>query len=109
MIGVLVYGTIKTIISFMGAEQSWTRIIIGLLLLVFIVVQRIIVVRSEQSTIGGRVLVRQNGPVDSRPLLELTGATVRFGADAALDGVDFRLFPARCTRSWARTAPASRR
>ncbi|WP_062318151.1 sugar ABC transporter ATP-binding protein [Demequina maris] len=28
-----------------------------------------------------------------RPLLELTGATVRFGADAALDRVDFRLFP----------------
>ena len=47
MIGVFVYGTIKTIISFLGAEQSWTRIIIGLLLLVFIVVQRIIVVRSE--------------------------------------------------------------
>jgi galactofuranose transport system ATP-binding protein len=31
--------------------------------------------------------------VDPRPLLELTGATVRFGADAALDSVDFRLFP----------------
>src|SRR5688500_19958514 len=30
---------------------------------------------------------------EARPLLELTGATVRFGADAALDGVDFRLFP----------------
>ena len=26
-------------------------------------------------------------------MLELTGATVHFGADAALDGVDFRLFP----------------
>lgn len=26
------------------------------------------------------------------PLLELTGATVRFGADVALDGVDFRMF-----------------
>jgi galactofuranose transport system ATP-binding protein len=31
--------------------------------------------------------------VDPQPLLELTGATVRFGADAALDAVDFRLFP----------------
>ena len=48
MIGVFVYGTIKTIISFLGAEQSWTRIIIGLLLLLFIVVQRVIVVRSER-------------------------------------------------------------
>jgi simple sugar transport system ATP-binding protein len=30
---------------------------------------------------------------EGRPLLELTGATVRFGADAAIDGVDFRMFP----------------
>ena len=29
LIGVLVYGTIKKVISFMGAEQSWTQIIIG--------------------------------------------------------------------------------
>lgn len=28
-----------------------------------------------------------------RPILELDGGTVYFGADAALDGVDFRLFP----------------
>ena len=48
MIGVFVYGTIKTVISFLGAEQSWTRITIGLLLLVFVVVQRVIVVRSER-------------------------------------------------------------
>jgi galactofuranose transport system permease protein len=47
MIGVFVYGTIKTVISFLGAEQSWTRISIGLLLLLFIVVQRMIVFRSE--------------------------------------------------------------
>lgn len=48
VIGVLVYGTIKSVISFMGAEQSWTRIIIGALLLLFIVVQRVIVARSER-------------------------------------------------------------
>ena len=48
MVGVFVYGTIKTIISFMGAKQSWTQIIIGALLLVFIVVQRAIVARSER-------------------------------------------------------------
>jgi simple sugar transport system permease protein len=48
VIGVFVYGTIKTVISFMGAEQSWTRIIVGLMLLVFIGVQRIIVYRSER-------------------------------------------------------------
>lgn len=48
MIGVFVYGTIKTAISFMGAEQSWTRITIGALLLVFVVVQRVIVSRSSR-------------------------------------------------------------
>lgn len=48
LIGVFVYGTIETVISYMGAEQSWTRIIIGLMLLMFIVVQRIIVVRAER-------------------------------------------------------------
>ncbi len=31
--------------------------------------------------------------MEVRPLLELTGATVYFGADAVLDGVDFRMFP----------------
>ncbi|MCR2825182.1 ABC transporter permease subunit [Microbacterium sp. zg.Y909] len=46
MIGVFVYGTIKTVISFLGADQSWTRISIGALLLLFVVVQRIIVARS---------------------------------------------------------------
>ena len=48
LVGVLVYGTIKKIISFMGAEQSWTQIIIGGLLLLFIVVQRVIVARSAR-------------------------------------------------------------
>ncbi|GLI26725.1 ABC transporter permease [Agromyces rhizosphaerae] len=46
LVGVLVYGTIKKVISFMGAEQSWTQIIIGALLLLVIIVQRIIVARS---------------------------------------------------------------
>lgn len=50
MIGVFVYGTIKTIISFMGAEQSWTHIIVGALLLLFIVVQRAIVARSARGS-----------------------------------------------------------
>lgn len=48
LVGVLVFGTIKSTISFMGAEQSWMQIIIGALLLLFIVVQRAIVARSEQ-------------------------------------------------------------
>jgi simple sugar transport system permease protein len=48
VVGVFVYGTINTIINFMGAEQSWTRIIVGALLLLFIVVQRFIVGRTER-------------------------------------------------------------
>lgn len=48
MIGVFVYGTIKTAISYLGAEQSWTRITIGALLLIFVVVQRAIVARSSR-------------------------------------------------------------
>lgn len=48
LLGVLVHATIKTIITFKGAEQSWMQIIIGALLLLFIVVQRAIVARSER-------------------------------------------------------------
>lgn len=44
---------------------------------------------------GGRgIHHRDNGLMEeASPLLQLTGATVRFGADAAIDRVDFRLFP----------------
>jgi simple sugar transport system permease protein len=48
MIGVFVYGTIKTSISFLGAEQSWMQIIVGGLLLVFILIQRLIVARTAR-------------------------------------------------------------
>lgn len=48
MIGVFVYGTIKTIISFLGAEQAWMQIIVGGLLLLFILIQRVIVARAER-------------------------------------------------------------
>jgi simple sugar transport system permease protein len=48
MVGVLVFSTINAVINFMGANQAWTRIIVGLLLLVFIVVQRAIVARAER-------------------------------------------------------------
>ena len=30
---------------------------------------------------------------EARAVCELTGATVRFGAEAAIDDVDFRMFP----------------
>ena len=43
---------------------------------------------------GGARTTRHNGEMDEPPpLLELTGTTVRFGAETALDGVDFRMFP----------------
>ncbi len=42
LIGVLVYGTIQTFINFDGTLSSWwTRIAIGVLLLVFVVIQRL--------------------------------------------------------------------
>ncbi|GGP77395.1 galactofuranose ABC transporter, permease protein YjfF [Saccharothrix coeruleofusca] len=45
--GVLVLGTIQTLISFQGTLSSWwTKIVIGVLLLAFIVLQRLIVRRS---------------------------------------------------------------
>jgi simple sugar transport system permease protein len=44
--GVLVLGTIQTLISFQGTLSSWwTKIVIGVLLLVFIAVQRTMVRR----------------------------------------------------------------
>lgn len=46
LLGVLVYGAIDQVISFEGAEQSWTRISVGVLLLAFVVVQRAIVART---------------------------------------------------------------
>ena len=48
LVGVLVYGTIITTISFMGAEQAWTKIIIVKLMLFFIVAQREIIAGSER-------------------------------------------------------------
>ena len=45
----------------------------------------------------------------SAPLLELEGVSKSFPGVQALDDVDLELRPARCTRSSARTAPASRR
>jgi ABC-type xylose transport system permease subunit len=50
MIGVFGYGTIKTAISFLGVDQSWTRITIGALLLVFVVVQRLLVARTARTS-----------------------------------------------------------
>jgi simple sugar transport system permease protein len=47
-VGVLVYGVIKVAITFLGADASWTRITIGILLLAFVVVQRLIVSRSTR-------------------------------------------------------------
>ena len=48
VLGVLVLGLIQTIIQFEGTLSSWwTRIIIGILLLVFVVLQRLLVLRRR--------------------------------------------------------------
>ena len=48
VLGVLVLGLIQTVISFQGTLSSWwTRIVIGALLFVFIVLQRLITVRRR--------------------------------------------------------------
>jgi simple sugar transport system permease protein len=47
LLGVLVLGLIQTFISFEGTLSSWwTRIVIGVLLLVFVVLQRVLVRRT---------------------------------------------------------------
>ncbi|UOQ50120.1 sugar ABC transporter permease YjfF [Gracilibacillus caseinilyticus] len=49
VVGVLILGVIQTIIVFEGTLSSWwTKIAIGVLLLLFIVLQRVIVLRSEK-------------------------------------------------------------
>jgi galactofuranose transport system permease protein len=48
VLGVLVLGTIQTILSFEGTLSSWwSRIVIGLLLLVFVVLQRVLAARAS--------------------------------------------------------------
>lgn len=48
LVGLFVFATIRQVINFMGAEQSWQYIIVGALLLLFVVVQRVIVTRTER-------------------------------------------------------------
>jgi simple sugar transport system permease protein len=50
LLGVLVLGVIQTILSFQGTLSSWwTRIVIGLLLLVFILLQKVVGTRRTTS------------------------------------------------------------
>ena len=50
MIGVFIYGTIASVVSFLGVDQAWKRITVGILLLIFIALQRLIVARSSRRT-----------------------------------------------------------
>jgi galactofuranose transport system permease protein len=48
VLGVLVLGVIKTLINFQGTLSSWwTRIVIGLLLFAFILLQRLVFRRRQ--------------------------------------------------------------
>ena len=48
VLGVLVLGLIQTIITFEGTLSSWwTRIVIGALLLIFVVLQRLLAIRRR--------------------------------------------------------------
>ena len=48
LLGVLVLGTIQTIISFEGTLSSWwTKIVIGALLLIFVVLQRVLLINRR--------------------------------------------------------------
>ena len=54
LLGVLVLGVIQTLISFQGTLSSWwTKIAIGTLLLIFIVMQRVFVRRQSRATRSG--------------------------------------------------------
>ncbi len=54
VLGVLVLGTIQTMITFEGTLSSWwTRIFIGVLLLVFIVLQKVLTARSRTGAGSG--------------------------------------------------------
>ncbi len=50
LVGVLVFVAIRSFISFKGLEQAWNNIFVGLLVLLFIVVQRVIVARSDRAS-----------------------------------------------------------
>jgi galactofuranose transport system permease protein len=55
LVGVLILGLIQQIIIFNGTLNSWwTKIVIGALLLVFIVLQKLISRRGEQGAMAGR-------------------------------------------------------
>lgn len=57
LIGVSIYGVIQTIITFQGTLNSWwTRIAIAFLLCVFIVLQRVLVIRREKTKSSSKFL-----------------------------------------------------
>jgi simple sugar transport system permease protein len=47
LLGVMVYGLIEISITYIGVDSWWTKIVIGSLLLVFVVLQRFIVSRRR--------------------------------------------------------------
>jgi galactofuranose transport system permease protein len=81
LFGVLIYGTIQTLIMFEGDLSSWwTKIVIGLLLLVFCLLQRgfeASSLGSRRSSGGRRKAATGQGAARPAPLPGATGASAR--------------------------------
>lgn len=59
LLGVLCTGIIQTMIIFQGTLSSWwTKIVVGLLLFMFMALQRLIVLRKKRNT-GGKKIIRK--------------------------------------------------
>jgi ribose/xylose/arabinose/galactoside ABC-type transport system permease subunit len=78
-VGVLILGTIQTIITFEGTLSSWwTRIVIGLLLFFFVVLQKLL------STWGERRLARKPTPPAKTRKVPNVSAQIAIGVGVAI-------------------------
>ncbi|WP_394778076.1 galactofuranose ABC transporter, permease protein YjfF [Undibacterium sp.] len=66
--GVLILGVIQTLISFDGTLSSWwTRIVIGMLLFIFCLVQRLMAIGRAGRAGNAKAAISRNGPPASGP------------------------------------------
>ena len=77
LLGVLVLGLIKTLITFQGTLSSWwTKIVVGLLLLAFILLQRLVFSPTGRQALARRAVmplqVVEIGSIGGRPVHRIT-------------------------------------